>query len=363
MNDYRYVYLALAHLFLFWGICCSIAINPESSGDDHGNPKSMQPGQEDGTTDEPNANPPPGPGDEGNPPVDPIGQEDGTTDEPNQNPRLTPGDEGNPPEPGGQENGTTDEPSDSDGGDNTTPGEAVGQGNRDGGDGLQTRLLALQKELREKDQENSELGKKIESLLKRITKLELALMEPRIHPEVLDLRGPFKKTLILIDMSGSMTDERAGDALIPWRFTNEQMTRWLKRLKLAECAIIFFSEDISTFPTQTGQYCDVSVDDAKRAEITEYLDSKAKHGVSTDMLKALDTAYTEYSGLDTIVMFTDFKPETDSSTPDELRADILALCKSHPNIPINCIGLGGYDSNSEFLRQIVRVTNGTFLGR
>jgi hypothetical protein len=96
----------------------------------------------------------------------------------------------------------------------------------------------------------------------------------------------------------------------------------------------------------------------------------------TDTLAALQTAY-RYTNVDTIILFTDGKPERaprNGSRQEsiggrgskEMIKDIHLLCTNRVQIiPVNTVGLGDYFSPdlAGFLRQVANETKGTFIGR
>jgi hypothetical protein len=82
----------------------------------------------------------------------------------------------------------------------------------------------------------------------------------------------------------------------------------------------------------------------------------------TNTLAALEKAYS-YTGIDTIILFTDGEPHM-IGMPD-INERIYRLCRQHTDIPINAVGLGDYfrPKFSNFLIKIAQETRGTFLGR
>lgn len=89
-----------------------------------------------------------------------------------------------------------------------------------------------------------------------------------------------------------------------------------------------------------------------------------KPGGWTNTLDALRKAY-EYQP-DTVVLLTDGAPSRASSGvyDDALARQIYQLCREHPAVPVNTIGLGNYfDANmSTFLRTVASLTGGAFRG-
>jgi hypothetical protein len=85
----------------------------------------------------------------------------------------------------------------------------------------------------------------------------------------------------------------------------------------------------------------------------------------TNTYAALQKAY-QYD-VDSILLFSDGAPSLSSSGIFEPAAakQIYELCRAHPSIPINTVGLGNYfDQNaSSFLMSLAKITNGTFRGQ
>jgi hypothetical protein len=66
-------------------------------------------------------------------------------------------------------------------------------------------------------------------------------------------------------------------------------------------------------------------------------------------------------------LFTDGAPNDGHSAvfDPKIAEQIYTLCKAHPDVPINAVGLGDYfkPELSQFLLRIAETTGGTFLGR
>ena len=80
----------------------------------------------------------------------------------------------------------------------------------------------------------------------------------------------------------------------------------------------------------------------------------------TNTPEAFQLAYQSYPDVDTILLFTDGRPELRGRSPENMREQVLTLCKAHPNVPVNAVGLGDYFDKdlSGFLLEIARATNG-----
>jgi hypothetical protein len=86
----------------------------------------------------------------------------------------------------------------------------------------------------------------------------------------------------------------------------------------------------------------------------------------TNTLEAFKKAY-EYEGIDTILLFSDGAPTAPDSGVFEanVASQIYQLCREHPDVPVNTVGLGNYFDVelSTFLRSVARISGGTFRGR
>src|SRR3954471_24799762 len=190
------------------------------------------------------------------------------------------------------------------------------------------------------------------------------LEEGRNNRELVGLAGRLERVAVLFDASGSMRQAAANGGGDRWAEAQQIAGTWLKHLNVQRCVLIVFSSDITTFP-EDGSLADFRGDAGKRNR-----DSLLKHltevtpGGWTDTYAALRKAY-EYD-VDSILLFSDGVPSTDVSGAFDLALAerIYDLCRAHPNIPINTVGLGNYfDKNaSSFLRTVASTTKGTFRG-
>jgi hypothetical protein len=184
--------------------------------------------------------------------------------------------------------------------------------------------------------------------------------EATLNRELVGLRGDLKRVAILFDASGSMS--KSGR----WDEVQKIAATWLDHLEVDECVLIVFSTNVVSFPPD-GSWLRVSGPQGRenRGRMMGYLESVQPAGL-TNTLAAMQQAY-QYEGLDTIILFSDGAPtEPDSGTFSSAAArQIYDLCRQHPEIPVNAIGLGNYfDQNfATFLRSVASLTGGTFIGR
>jgi hypothetical protein len=211
-------------------------------------------------------------------------------------------------------------------------------------------------------------------------RLEGTASEVGIRQELLNLRGPMRNVVILIDRSGSMNEGNR------WNDAMSVMVTWLRYLPIQRCALVIFSDGVETFPAD-GTMIDVSGAYVEnRDKLLRHLATVRPDG-NTHTLAALEQAY-KYPEVDTIILFTDGEPyvpnwgksakpsfsgknEVNSSKGDrekvsaQLVKAILALSLQHTNVPVNAVALGDYfqEAQSKFLLELVRRTGGAFLGR
>ncbi len=187
-----------------------------------------------------------------------------------------------------------------------------------------------------------------------------------VNRKLVGINGKLKRVAMLFDASGSMKQKDANDVGDRWQDAQSIASTWLGHLDVDECVLIVFSSDVRTFPSD-GTMANINgpAGDANRAQLMEQLKSVEPEGW-TNTLDALRKAY-EYEGLDTILLFSDGAPTFENSGrfDPNVAEQIYALCRQHPDIPINTVGLGNYfDQNlSTFLRTVARLTGGTFRGR
>jgi len=184
--------------------------------------------------------------------------------------------------------------------------------------------------------------------------------EKSINRELVGLRGDLRRVAILFDSSGSMTQGGR------WEEVQRIASTWLDHLDVDECVLIVFSSDATAFPAD-GSMIRVSGPDrdANRIRLMTQLRSVKPSGW-TNTLAAMQKAYA-YENLDTIILFSDGAPTYEDQNKFNAVAakQIYTLCQRHANIPVNAIGLGNYfdEELSTFLRNVARITGGTFLGR
>ncbi len=211
-----------------------------------------------------------------------------------------------------------------------------------------------------------------------IGELEKARLKPptsegEIRQELLSLKGgaaggTLSNVVVLLDRSSSMDAEKGKR----WRDATNVVNTWLSYLPIKNCVLVTFNDRCKVFPSD-GSW--LRINETNRNTLVAQLNGLKPEGF-TDTLAALQTAYG-YTNADTIILFTDGKPERaprDGSRQEsmggrgskEMIKDIHLLCTNRLQIiPVNTVGLGDYFSPdlAGFLRQLANETKGTFIGR
>jgi myosin heavy subunit len=186
-----------------------------------------------------------------------------------------------------------------------------------------------------------------------------------ISRELVGVKGKLRRVAFVFDASGSMKEHGMSE-VNRWLEAQQIASTWLSHLEVDECVLVIFSTNVRTFPDD-GSYLKVSGPDAEknRARLLEHLNALEPQGL-TNTLEAFRTAY-RYQGLDTIVLFSDGAPSNSRSGQfdPQIAQQVYALCRQHADVPVNTVGLGNYfDQNmGTFLRNVARLTGGTFRGR
>lgn len=189
------------------------------------------------------------------------------------------------------------------------------------------------------------------------------LAEAENNRELVGLKGSLKRVAIIVDASGSMRQTGA-DGADRWTEAQAIAATWLKHLNVQQCALIVYSTDVRTFPAD-GSLIDLrgEAGAANRDQLLQQLQA-IQPGGWTDTLAAFQKAY-EYD-VDTILLLSDGAPSKVASGvyQDALAQQIYQLCREHPGIPVNAIGLGNYfdQEMSTFLRTVANLTGGSFRG-
>lgn len=206
--------------------------------------------------------------------------------------------------------------------------------------------------------------------------------EGEVRQEILSLKGGLpnhgiSNVVILLDRSGSM------DIGGRWKDAISVVETWLTHLPIRNCALVTFNNTCESFPG-AGRWLDLSGSNGaqnRRSLVNELRGLKPDGG--TDTQQAIETAYS-YPNVDTIILFTDGKPqlvESEGSTatakgaqllferkpaPKNMTEPILDFCKNHvPRVPINTVAIGNYFNVdlAGFLLKLSQETGGTFIGR
>ncbi|HEX6961927.1 MAG TPA: hypothetical protein VF175_08680 [Lacipirellula sp.] len=187
--------------------------------------------------------------------------------------------------------------------------------------------------------------------------------QARNYRELIGLKGPLRRVAIVFDASGSMREAASGGG-DRWAEAQEIASNWLKHVNVQECVLIVYSSQVRTFP-EDGSLADFRGPEgrARREALLQNLKA-VQPGGWTNTYEALVKAY-QYN-VDTILLFTDGAPSRAASGAfdEALARQIYHLCREHPRVPINTVGLGNYfDANmSTFLRTVANLTGGTFRG-
>lgn len=212
--------------------------------------------------------------------------------------------------------------------------------------------------------------------------------EQTIRQELLGLKGNLKKTIFVIDISGSMANEFSGDYVranwkagdTAWSNVQHQIVGYLKFLPVESFRIICFNRDLHEFPPQDGQWA------TDRLAAQQFLASLTPSGL-TGTEAALSRAAAAQPG--SIILFTDGQPtravqvrnaqgveETTSAQDPAQQTRILELVQSGKiKCPVNVIALNDYAIQSagssdpaggqtflSFLQELAGRSGGAFLG-
>ena len=207
---------------------------------------------------------------------------------------------------------------------------------------------------------SGQLGDKSHELL-ALRETNKNLRKQRVAGELLGLKGPLGRVAILFDRSESMkaNPER-------WKEARLIATTWIEKLDMDACALVIFCNFTDVYP-ENGTLLPLrsAEGDKNRAYLRRKIDEAEPLG-STDTAGALEEAY-KLPGLQTIILFTDGQPTGPKSGEfQQSEADkVFRLCREHKKIPIHVVGVGCYFDKdfSDFLMEVARLTDGTFLGR
>jgi predicted nuclease with TOPRIM domain len=177
------------------------------------------------------------------------------------------------------------------------------------------------------------------------------------------LKGPLKRVAIIVDASGSMLqqDQAGGNR---WDEVQQILATWLGHLNVEHCVLVVFNRNVATFPAD-GTLVDFRGPEGleRRRGLLADL-ATVKPASVTNTLAALEQAY-KYD-VDTILLFSDGAPSLDPSGrfDPQLADRVYALCRQHPGVPVNTIGIGNYFEGdlAKFLQAIAQITGGRFQG-
>ena len=234
---------------------------------------------------------------------------------------------------------------------------------------LNDLIKELKKEISELQKQNAidkktiqELNQKIEDLKK---KRELDNEKERlIRQDVLGLKGNLDRVVFVVDKSESMGNSNR------WKQAIGLINNWVTNLPVKEATLILFDNNV--YADHRG-FTKMNVP-ANRRRLVEVL-NEVKPAGRTATLDALKKAY-RIQGVQTIILFTDGKPDQGVKSTEELVSEILNFVSTNRSrkITINTIGLGDYfddidstkDGQSQTFRLLVElaeITGGSFRGR
>jgi hypothetical protein len=216
-----------------------------------------------------------------------------------------------------------------------------------------------------------------------------------ISKELLDLKGDLNKIALVFDRSGSMRGER-------WEEARKLVRTWINRLDINECVLITFNDVAERFPAD-GKLLEMTdptgVPNQKNRDALDRRIATIIPSGNTNTLAALEMAYS-CPGVDTIILFTDGRPDLGNDPPapkpkpvrrlsflgmqpketveppkelldSRLVSEIYELCRRNTTlrvhkVPVNTVGLGCCFEDRQFvgfLQKIAALTGGTFIGR
>lgn len=241
---------------------------------------------------------------------------------------------------------------------------------------------ADQRELAKCRSQKRDLEEKYDDLAHRFTQIQSELEDAgrqladqrRIRAELLGLNGQLDRVVLVIDCSASMG--RDGK----WSLTRRIIQEWAAFLEMRECALVAFSGRAVVVRDGTNAFINLQGPEGRRnrLRVIDYLQRVTPNG-GTNTLDALEKAYALFLNAKeaehvpekvlpgTIILFTDGAPNDGSTAEfDPVSAEqIYRLCKMHPEVKVNTVGLGEYFDQDlgVFLRKVAELTGGGFIGR
>ncbi len=244
--------------------------------------------------------------------------------------------------------------------------------------------------------ENDRLKNSEEKLLVQVRKREESETdENQVRLDLVDIRGDLNRVAILVDRSTSMLrhgkytaadgvpKERIGQSKedpAKWDDVRRVVKDWINYLPMRESVLVMFSGKVSVFPKDRSWR--VMTPENRDAAIRDlYADENYPSG-ATDTLEALKTAF-RYPGLETIILFTDGRPDVDGKTSAEFMVEIHSFVatenaarqsKGGRLVTINTVALGEFDVRQSddpegdlpmlsFLIKLAEDTKGAFTAR
>lgn len=187
--------------------------------------------------------------------------------------------------------------------------------------------------------------------------------EGKLKQELLGIEGKLGHVVFVVDASGSM-----GNNTGRWEQAQALIHSWLSFLPVENAALIVFNDQPFCFPADRSFW---KMDDTSRNRLASQL-KRVRPAGRTATLDAIRMAF-EYEEIDTIILFTDGRPEDGTTSTEQLADDILTFvdANQHRQVVINTIGLGDYFRDGKnpasvtfsLLVKLAEKTNGSFRGR
>lgn len=184
--------------------------------------------------------------------------------------------------------------------------------------------------------------------------------EGEIRKELLGITSRLDRVVFILDCSGSMLSSKR------WEWTTTTACRWVELLPVKEAAIIVFNDSARSIPADRRL---LPMTAETRALFLDTLRQEKPEGL-TNTMQALRMAIEDFEAVDSIILFTDGKPEEPKKDSAKLIRAVQEyidnrLRKKEPTPVINVIGLGNYfdPQLSTFLLSLSSATGGAFIGR
>ena|GEM_PF-5797911 len=204
--------------------------------------------------------------------------------------------------------------------------------------------------------------------------------EKSVRQEFLGLKGDMSRTLFIIDISASMTNEFSGNYVRPnwqagdnaWTNVRRRIRDYLELLPVGSFRILCFNHEIIEYPYDTATWCQTP---DERSAALEFLDQRTPNGLTFTEAALRRAALFQPTS---ILLFTDGQPThaVDQKQPDgtvksvgevdvEQQQRILKLHDENVlTCPVNVVALNGYSDPAffSFLLELAGRNDGSFQG-